>query len=77
MLAHKEEGRYPDLDEIRARVQDDAQRAFIRDQSEAAIQAIIDGYDVRLVYEPSLADTTGPALGAVEEEAGEAERVGP
>ena len=76
MLTHKEEGRYPDLDEIRARVQDDAQRAFIRDQSEAAIQAIIDGYDVRLVYEPSLADTTGPALGAVEEEAGERERVG-
>ncbi len=51
MLTKKEPGKYPDLNEVIDRVSDDAQRVYIRKKNEETIQGIIDGYEVRVVYE--------------------------
>lgn len=53
LLTTNEQGRYPELDEIAGRVRDDARRDYIRRQSEAAMQAIVDTYDVRIDYAPA------------------------
>ena len=50
MLAKRQEGRIPALDEIRGRVREDARRARQKELADAAITAIIDGYDVRVTY---------------------------
>ncbi|MBT8062321.1 MAG: peptidyl-prolyl cis-trans isomerase, partial [Gammaproteobacteria bacterium] len=47
LLTRKVAGRYPELAEIRSKVRYDAERAAIRAQQDAAIQAIVDTYEVR------------------------------
>lgn len=51
MVTNKVAGRYPELEEVLNRVTYDAQRDYINDQNEKAIQQIIDGYDVRVEYD--------------------------
>jgi len=51
MLTTNEPGREPDLSELEGRVREDAQRAMIREETEAAITDIVGSYDVRVVYE--------------------------
>ena len=47
LLPRKVAGRYPELAEIRSRVRYDAERAATNAQQDAAIQAIVDTYEVR------------------------------
>ena len=54
MVTKNEPGRYPKLEEVIARVTDDAQREYTRRKNEETIQEIIDGYDVRVEYEQKL-----------------------
>jgi parvulin-like peptidyl-prolyl isomerase len=51
MLTTNEPGREPELAELEERVREDATRAIIREETEAAIADIIEAYDVRVVYE--------------------------
>ena len=51
LLTSNEPGRDPELVELEDRVRLDAQRAMIRDETEAAIVDIVGSYDVRVVYE--------------------------
>ena len=51
MLTRKAEGRYPELKEIEPSVRDDAERKAIAAQKDRAIQAIVDTYEVRRVFE--------------------------
>ena len=51
MLSDKSEGRIPPLHEVRESVIEDARRAAIRKEGDAAIQAIIDTYDIRVMHE--------------------------
>jgi hypothetical protein len=51
LLTTNEPGRDPELAELEDRVRVDAQRAMIRDETEAAIADIVGSYDVRVVYE--------------------------
>lgn len=58
MLTKKAEGRYPDLAEIQDIVRDDAEREAIARQKDAAIQAIVDTYEVRRRFERPLIGQT-------------------
>lgn len=51
LLTTNEPGRDADLSEILDRVRNDAQRAMVRKETEAAIADVVDAYDVRVVYE--------------------------
>ena len=51
MLTMKQVGRYPELDEVLARVTEDARREKIKKLNDDTIQGIIDGYDVRVEYD--------------------------
>ena len=51
MLTRNAEGRYPELAEAEASVRDDAEREAIVEQKNKAIQAIVDTYEVRRVFE--------------------------
>jgi len=51
LLTTNEPGRDPELAELEDRVRVDAQRAMIREETEAAIADIVGSYDVRVVYE--------------------------
>ncbi len=51
MVTTNEPGRYPDISEVERRVTDDAQRALMEKQNEAAIQSLVDKYEVRVVLE--------------------------
>jgi hypothetical protein len=51
LLTTNEPGRDPELAELEDRVRVDAQRAMIREETEAAITDIVGSYDVRVVYE--------------------------
>jgi hypothetical protein len=51
MLTTNEPGRDPELSELEGRVREDARRAMIREETEAAITDIVGSYDVRVVYE--------------------------
>jgi hypothetical protein len=51
MLTRNTEGRYPELEEIEPSVRDDAEREAIAAQKDKAIQAIVDTYEVRRVFE--------------------------
>jgi hypothetical protein len=62
LVAKSEAGRTPALDEIRDRVEDDARRALAQRKTEAAIQQIIDSYEVRLVEEVN----SGPRVASAE-----------
>lgn len=55
MLTTNEPGRDPDLSELEGRVREDARRAIIRKETEAAITDVVGTYDVRVVYEPDSA----------------------
>ncbi len=50
LVAKSVPGRTPTLDEIRARVADDARRAEARERTDAAIGEIVETYNVRVVY---------------------------
>ncbi len=54
LLTRKAEGRYPDLAEVEAIARDDAEREAIAKQKDKAIQAIVDTYEVRRIYERPL-----------------------
>ena len=51
LLTTNEPGREPELAEIEGRVREDARRARIREETEAAIADVVDAYDVRVVYD--------------------------
>ena len=59
MLTRKADGRYPELAEVEASVRDDAEGEAIAEQKNKAIQAIVDTYEVRRVFER-------PAAGAAQ-----------
>jgi len=52
MLTTSEPGRDPELAELEGRVREDATRARIREEADAAITDIVDSYEVRVLYEP-------------------------
>jgi hypothetical protein len=52
MITQKKDGRFPKIDEVYDRVRGDAQRDIIRQQTEAAIQKVINDYDVKIVLQP-------------------------
>ena len=51
LVTTNEPGRNPELSELEDRVRVDAQRAMIREETEAAVADIVGSYDVRVVYE--------------------------
>jgi hypothetical protein len=51
MLTTSEPGREPELSELEGRIREDARRAMIREETDAAIADIVGTYDVRVVYE--------------------------
>jgi hypothetical protein len=51
VLTTSEPGREPELSELEGRIREDARRAMIREETEAAIADIVGTYDVRVVYE--------------------------
>ena len=51
MLTTSEPGREPELSELEGRIREDARRAMIREETEAAIADVVGTYDVRVVYE--------------------------
>ncbi len=53
LLTRKAAGRLPAFEEIRTRVLEDARRAAIRRRVDVAVGALIDAYDVRVVYAPN------------------------
>ena len=50
LVSQKKDGRLSKIKEIYDRVKDDAQRDFIRKQTESAIQNIINSYDVKMAF---------------------------
>ena len=63
LLTTNEPGREPELAELEARVREDARRARVREETEAAIADVVEAYDVRVVYErdplPRVQEGTG------------------
>ncbi len=63
LLTTNEPGREPELAELEARVREDARRARVREETEAAIADVVEAYDVRVVYErdpsPRIQEGTG------------------
>ena len=59
-LSKRTQGRVPELAEVRDRVADDARREVVRERNDAAIQGIVDSYEVRRSYEQ--ATTSDPVL---------------
>jgi len=51
MLTTSEPGREPELSELEGRIREDARRAMIREETDAAIADVVGTYDVRVVYE--------------------------
>jgi hypothetical protein len=62
MLTTSEPGRDPELSELEGRVREDAKRAKIREETEAAIADIVGSYDVQVVYEPEGTPKTDAAV---------------
>ena len=60
MLTTNEPGRDPELSELEDRVHEDARRATVREETEAAIADIVGSYDVRVVYERENVPEPGP-----------------
>jgi len=52
LLTTNQPGRVPELAELEGRVREDARRAAVRAETEAAIADVVDAYDVRVVYKP-------------------------
>jgi len=63
LLTTNEPGREPELAELEGRVREDARRARVREETEAAIADVVEAYDVRVVYErdpsPRVQEGTG------------------
>lgn len=60
-LTNRDDGRYPELDEIYGRIEQDAQIDLSKDKTEKTVRDIIDGYDVRVVYKrPERKSLLGP-----------------
>jgi hypothetical protein len=55
MLTRKADGRYPELAEVEASIREDTEREAIAEQKNKAIQAIVDTYEVRRVFERAAA----------------------
>lgn len=53
LLTTNQPGREPELAELEGRVREDARRARVRAETEAAIADVVDAYDVRVVYKPN------------------------
>ena len=51
LVTKVEPGRYPSLDEIRGRVEQDALRKLSRERTEEAIREIIEGYEIRVALD--------------------------
>jgi hypothetical protein len=51
MVTANQPGRYPEIEKIYEQVKQDAQRASNDEKTEKTIQAIIDNYDIRIVYQ--------------------------
>lgn len=51
MLTKKEPGRFPEVSKIYGWVKDDTEQAMVRSKTEAAINKIINSYDVQIVLE--------------------------
>ncbi len=51
LLTTNEPGREPELEELERSIREDARRARVREETEAAIGDVVDAYDVRVVYE--------------------------
>ncbi len=58
LLVTNEPGREPALTEVEDRVREDARRAAIRESTDEAIEEIVGTYDVRVVYEPGLTESS-------------------
>jgi len=61
MVSKKAEGRFPELNEIVDLVQLDAREAFIKNKANEAIDGIIEGYDVDIVYKKDNSSSSRPA----------------
>lgn len=51
MLTQKQKGRMPALEEVYARVEQEAKRAIVAERAKQATQQIVDGYDIEVVYQ--------------------------
>jgi len=71
-LTNREDGRYPEIDEIYGRVKQDAQIDLSKEKTEKTVRNIIDSYDVRVVYKKpankSLSPEAAPATRNTEPE---------
>jgi hypothetical protein len=63
LLTTNEKGREPELAELEARVREDARRARVREETEAAIADVVDAYDVRVVYKRNPSPVVGEGNG--------------
>ena len=66
LLTTSEPGRDPELAELEGRVREDATRARIREETDAAITDIVDSYEVRVLYEPQPSPAADAAADAGE-----------
>lgn len=57
MLTKNQPGRYPTLDEVRSRVNEDARRARAKERTEEAIARIVGSYDIQITYQPPAGET--------------------
>jgi hypothetical protein len=58
LLTTNEPGREPELAELEGRVREDARRAMVREETEAAIADVVDAYEVRVLYERGASATS-------------------
>jgi len=58
LLTTNEPGRGPELAELEGRVREDARRARVREETEAAIADVVDAYEVRVLYERGASATS-------------------
>jgi hypothetical protein len=56
MVTANQPGRSPEIDKIYEQVKQDAQRASNDEKTEKTIQAIIDNYDIRIVYQNQMSE---------------------
>ena len=50
MVADKQEGRMPSLEEVYSRVEQEARRAIVVERANEATQQIVNSYDIDVVY---------------------------
>lgn len=57
MLTKNQPGRYPTMDEVRGRLEEDTRRARAKERTEEAIARIVGSYDIDVTYQPAAAET--------------------